>query len=294
MNRQSKRQVLGRGLSNLIPVEDETGDAGSAVISVDIHALRPNPFQPRDEFDEKEIEGLAESIGAQGLLQPILVRKKLDGYEIISGERRVRAVKKLGWNKVPCVAKAQISDRKMLELALVENIQRENLNDIESAKAYHKLLLECSLSHEQLSERIGKSRSAITNTLRLLKLPDAVQELLRRGEISPGHARALLAIEDSEQQKRLAQKIVDEGLSVREIENETQKIKGTKNVAGKNRKATTVSVDTKTPETSHYVEQLQYRYGTSVRIRSGLHKRGRIEIDFHGPEDLNRIIGLMI
>ena len=218
MNSSHARRALGRGLTNLIPVDNEEHGSGAEVVSVDINAIAPNPFQPRYDFDKDEIAGLAQSIEKQWLLQPILLRKKNDGFEIISGERRFRALKLLGNDKVPCIVKPNITDHEMIEMALVENIQRESLNDIEQANAYQRLKMECGLSHEEISKKVGKSRSAITNYLRLLKLPEEIQEKLRKKELTMGHARALLAIENPAQQKAMAQKIIAENLTVRDIE----------------------------------------------------------------------------
>lgn len=196
MNKQGTRRALGRGLSNLIPTPVENQSGNEEIQELNISNIRPNPFQPRIDFEEEEIRGLAESIEAQGLLQPVVVRKKEDYFEIVSGERRYRAFCLLKREKIPCIVKTQITDREMLELALVENIQREELNEIEMAIAYQKLLLECSYTHDQLSKQVGKSRTSITNTLRLLNLPEEIQQMLRKNQISMGHARALLAIED--------------------------------------------------------------------------------------------------
>ncbi|MBD3239279.1 MAG: ParB/RepB/Spo0J family partition protein [Chitinivibrionales bacterium] len=295
MNKTARRRALGRGLSALIPADHEDAGSQGGTEMVDAHALTPNPFQPRTDFDQEEIDGLAKSIEAQGLLQPVIVRKKVNGYEIVSGERRVRAMKQLGWDQIPCIVKGKVSDREMLELALVENIQRENLNDIEQAAAYQRLLLECSLSHEELSERVGKSRSTITNTLRLLKLPQHIQQLIRDGAITSGHARALLAVDDTTTLRRLADRIAKEGLSVREIEEAVRESKGAAQPrprkprkdggAGHNR-----HLD---PDTTRCLEQLQYRYGTAVRINGGTDK-GRVEIHYSTGDDLNRVLNLLL
>lgn len=295
MNKTARRRALGRGLSALIPAEhDDSGPQGGTEM-VDAHALTPNPFQPRTEFDREEINGLAKSIEAQGLLQPVIVRKKVNGYEIVSGERRVRAMKQLGWDQIPCIVKGKVSDREMLELALVENIQRENLNDIEQAVGYQRLLLECNLSHEELSERVGKSRSAITNTLRLLKLPQHVQQMIRDGAITSGHARALLAVDDTATLRRLADRITNERLSVREIEDAVRQEKGAPQP--RPRKPRTSGAPTLArqldPDTVRCLEQLQYRYGTAVRINGGSDK-GKVEIHYSTGDDLNRVLNLLL
>lgn len=216
------RRALGRGLTNLIPQDSEEKGSDNEVVLVDTNSIRPNPYQPRKQFDDAEIEGLAESIKTQGLLQPVVLRKKVDGYEIISGERRMRALKLLGNDKIPCLVKPKITDREMIEMALVENIQREDLNEIEQGLAFQRLMLECDLSHDELAKRVGKSRSVVTNTLRLLKLPQEVQQRLVQGEITMGHARALLSIDGAQLQKEMGEKIVAQKLSVREVEEATQ------------------------------------------------------------------------
>lgn len=286
MANKKTRQALGRGLSSLIPVLDGEKISDTDILDVAIDEIMPNPFQPRKDFNREEIESLADSIKSQGLLQPVVLRKRAGRYEIISGERRLRAMKHIGEKSIPAIVKEKISDGKMLEMALVENIQREDLNDIELAKSYQRLLFECGLSHKDLSEHIGKSRSAITNTLRLLKLPEKIQTLTREGKISSGHARALLAIKDKQAQYALVKKIISKGLTVRDIENLTQvKIKRgkTKGKAGKHTD----------PDIQHQEDQLRYLFGTDVKIKTGRGYKGRIEIQYYSREDLNRILNIM-
>ena len=286
MANKKTRQALGRGLSSLIPVLDGEKISDTDILDVDIDEIMPNPFQPRKDFNREEIESLVDSIKSQGLLQPVVLRKRAGRYEIISGERRLRAMKHIGEKSIPAIVKEKISDGKMLEMALVENIQREDLNDIELAKSYQRLLFECGLSHKDLSEHIGKSRSAITNTLRLLKLPEKIQTLTREGKISSGHARALLEIKDKQAQYALVKKIISKGLTVRDIENLTQvKIKRgkTKAKAGKHTD----------PDIQHQEDQLRYLFGTDVKIKTGRGYKGRIEIQYYSREDLNRILNIM-
>lgn len=290
MSSKKARRALGRGLTNLIPVDNEETGSGSEVVSVDINAIKTNPFQPRTDFDQEEIDGLAESIRTQGLLQPIILRKKQSGYEIISGERRFRAFRKLGNDTVPAIIKPKITDHNMLEMALVENIQREDLNEIEKANAYQRLLLECNLSHEKLSERVGKSRSVITNSLRLLKLPKQVQELLRNGTLSMGHARALLAIDNAKRQKELAKQIAEQSLSVREIEKIVQGEKEG-DQKKKNPRTEKERID---PDLKKVIEKLEYHFGTPVNIKTSDKGKGKIEISFIGNNDLNRILNLLV
>jgi ParB family transcriptional regulator, chromosome partitioning protein len=284
------RRALGRGLTNLIPVDTEEKGSGNEVMFVDINAITSNPFQPRQDFNEDEIGNLAQSIKNQGLLQPILLRKKDSFYEIISGERRFRAMKSLGNDKVPCIVKPNIADQEMIEMALVENIQRENLNDIEQAVAYQRLMLECGLSHEEISKKVGKSRSTVTNFLRLLKLPEEIQQKVRQKELSMGHARALLAIDDPKRQKEMAHRIIAENLTVRDIENTAQPF-----VQNKKKKAKIDgSPEEKDPDIEHQTEQLRYRLGTRVNILQTSDGKGKIEIHFLSMDDLNRVIELLL
>jgi ParB family transcriptional regulator, chromosome partitioning protein len=284
------RRALGRGLTNLIPIDTDEKGSGNEVVFVDVNAISSNPYQPRQDFDKEEISNLAQSIEKQGLLQPILLRKKDAFYEIISGERRFRAMKLLGNNQVPCIVKPNISDHEMIEMALVENIQRENLNDIEQAHAFQRLMIDCSLSHEEISKKVGKSRSTITNFLRLLKLPEEIQQKVRQKELTMGHARALLCIEDPKRQKDLAQRIITENLSVRDIEKTAQPLTEKKNKIGQK----SIHPDKKDPDIEHLTEQLRYRFGTKVTISNSSAGKGKIEIFFHTIEDLNRILDLIL
>lgn len=293
MSNKSTRRALGRGLSNLIPISQtvETVESGDEIQNLSIASIRPNPFQPRLDFDEEEIQGLAESIENQGLLQPVVVRKKDDGYEIISGERRFRAFNYLKRETIPCLIKDKVTDREMLELALVENIQREQLNEIEKAIAYQKLLLECNYTHEQLSKQVGKSRSVISNSLRLLNLPEKIQQLLRKDEISMGHARALLSIENENEQLELSEKIVKDNLSVRDIEKVTQNSKENKKEISPVSKKEPVVLD---PDIANLLERLQYKFGTSVSLKSHTSDNGKLEIQYFSQSDLVRIVDLLL
>lgn len=293
MSNKSTRRALGRGLSNLIPSSQtvETVESGDDVQNLSVASIRPNPFQPRLDFDDEEIKGLAESIENQGLLQPIVVRKKDNGFEIISGERRFRAFNSLKRETIPCLIKDKVTDREMLELALVENIQREQLNEIEKAIAYQKLLLECNYTHEQLSKQVGKSRSVISNSLRLLNLPDKVQQLLRKDEISMGHARALLSIDNETDQLELAEKIVKDNLSVRDIEKVTQNTKENKKETASISKKESVVLD---PDIANLLERLQYKFGTSVSLKSHTSDNGKLEIQYFSQSDLVRIVDLLL
>jgi ParB family chromosome partitioning protein len=282
----SSRKALGRGLTNLIPIDDIEKGSNNEVVLIDSNSIKPNPFQPRKEFDQKEIEGLAESIKTQGLLQAIICRKTPDGYEIISGERRFRALKLLGEDKIPCIVKGNVTDTEMIEIALVENIQRENLNEIEEANAYKRLLEECKLSHEDLSKRVGKSRSTITNSLRLLKLPQEIQRLLISKEITMGHARAILSVEDPEKQKKLCKEIIEKNYSVREIEQQVKTQKDKKEL-----KKQQNIIDANKREIK---EKLEYKFGTKVNLLENKNGSGKIEINYYNQGDLNRILDLLL
>ncbi len=286
------RRALGRGLTNLIPQDTEELGSGNEVVFVDINAIRPNPFQPRTVFNEEEIHGLAESIKNQGLLQPIVLRKKHDGYEIISGERRFRAMGFLGNDQVPAIVKPSITDREMMEMALVENIQREDLNELEKAYAYQKLLLECGLSHEELSLRVGKSRSVITNALRLLKLPQVIQDMLSQNKLTAGHARSLVALDDEQKQLALAERIIADGLTVRDVE--ALATVGKDKKPKESHKKAHETIAPRDPDLAAVIEQLQYRFGSPIVIKPAAKDKGKIEINYFSKDDFNRIYDLLM
>jgi len=295
-----RKSVLGRGLNSLIPTYSDDGDKKSQeekgsgdVELVDINAIDPNPHQPRTDFDEDEIAGLAASIQNQGLLQPVVLRKKGGRYEIISGERRFRAHKHLKRDSVPCIVKTQVSDKEMLELALVENIQREELNEIEKAAAYQKLISEFEYTHEALAKQVGKSRTVITNSLRLLNLPDEIQQMVRKNEISSGHARAILSLETEAQQLEAARKILDDKLTVRDIEQFVQAEKVNK--PAKTETAAKPQQDkVLDPNIVHQLERLQYKFGTSVKLKVTGDNKGRVEIEYFSESDLVRVFDLLL
>jgi ParB family transcriptional regulator, chromosome partitioning protein len=290
MNKKVSRRVLGRGLSALIPTGGEGAPtaAENDVVDIDYSAIVPNQFQPRKEFNEEEIKNLAQSISIHGLLQPILVRQKTgNSYEIISGERRLRALRSLGKDKIPCVIRQNVSDREITEMALVENIQREDLNDMEKADAYQQLILDHDYSHEQLAKQIGKSRTVITNTLRLLNLPEEIKTMMRERALTMGHARALLAIEENSQRLVLAKRIISEHLSVRDIEKETQNAGEHNNKKQKQRE----NLD---PNLSEAINKLQYKLGTPVELKRKSGERGILNIEFYSEKDLIRIVDLLL
>ncbi len=277
------RQALGRGIEALIPKESDFLKKKD-LIEIEVEKIKPNPYQPRESFDEKRLSGLAESIKEKGMIQPVVVRKKQDGFEIVAGERRLRAAKSIGLKLIPAIIMEGLSKQSMLELTLVENVQREDLNPIEEAKGYKRLLEECGLTQKELSKRVGKDRSSIANTLRLLNLPEEVQNLILSDIISEGHARAILALSTPKEQINLAKIIKELSLSVRETEELVY------------RKKKKISPKNKRPKLSSELKDLEERlikfFGTKVKIVKGK-KRGKIEIEFFSEKELERILELL-
>lgn len=291
---------LGKGLDSLIPnavgeakVKKEAKEINTAEEKggqetiVKISMVEPNRKQPRKNFDEDTLQELSDSIKQFGLIQPILVQDRKDHYEIIAGERRWRAAKMAGLKEIPVIIR-DYSEREIMEISLIENIQREDLNPIEEAQAYKRLLEEFHLKQDEVAERVSKSRAAVTNSMRLLKLSDEVQQMLIDDMISTGHARTLLAIEDPEEQYTVAQKIFDEKLSVRDVE------KLVKNLH-KPEKTIKKAADNKTMEAIYLdiEEKLKTRLSTKVTVTSKGNGAGKIEIEFYNHEDLDRLIDLM-
>ncbi len=276
-----ERRALGKGLGALIPEKHVEGHTHrEEVIYVQTDLIKANPLQPREDFDAESILELAQSIKEKGVIQPLLVRRRGDTYELIAGERRLRAVNSLGLKEIPIIVR-EVSDQDSLELALIENIQREELNPIEEAHAYQHLMDKFNVTQEKISEVLGKSRVTITNTLRLLKLPHEIQAEMKRGRISFAHGRALLEVNDANQQRKLMQEIIAKGLSVRELEN---LLKSSRPKLMR-RKTSPGAGD---PLVAVLEEQLQHVLATKVRI-SKKKKRGHIMIEFYSPEDLERI-----
>jgi len=276
-----ERKALGKGLSALIPEKVlESKERKEEIVYVQSGKIKPNPFQPREDFDQQSIEELAQSINEKGVIQPLLVRRKGDNYELIAGERRLRAANSLGLKEIPIIVR-DVSDQDSLELALIENIQREDLNPIEEAHAYQHLIDKFQVTQEKISEVLGKARTTITNTLRLLKLPHEIQQEMKKGRISFAHGRTLLEIDDANQQRRLAQDIISKGLSVRELENliKTSRPKGLRRKIGQGQREPLVAI---------LEEQMQHALATKVRIIKRK-KRGHINIEFYSQEDLERI-----
>ena len=273
-----KNMSLGRGLGALI--SENNTDEDEKLISINIDEVRPNKNQPRKQFDIESMSELMNSIDQYGIIQPIIVRSIVNGYEIIAGERRWRAAKNLGLKNVPIVVR-KADDMTVAKLALVENIQRENLNEIEEANAYHELIKNHNLTQKELSDIVGKSRSYITNLLRLLKLEEEIQKELINGEITNGHARALLSLENKNDRLDVLDKIIKKNYSVRKTEEVIKKYKI--------KKVAKVKVE-KTSEVLVYESELADKFGTKVNIRHNGSYKGKIEIEYYCLDDLNRIL----
>lgn len=295
-----KRKALGKGLSALLPSRPAAAPVQEppAIASapekptlLPVSAIRANPTQPRTIFDPEKIEELAQSIRANGIIQPLIVRKMADHYELIAGERRLRAAKQAMLEVVPVVVQDLANDR-ILEVALIENIQREDLNAIELAVAYDRLNRELGLSHEEIGRRTGKDRSSIANTIRLLKLPQPVQQLLSENRLSMGQARALLGLPDESSQIALAEKAVAQGLSTRQVEalvRQTVEPGKPSRSTGKD----SGQPEKQDPNIRAAAEDLERVLGTRVRIVEQTDQRGRIEIDYYSQEDLMRIFEIV-
>jgi ParB family chromosome partitioning protein len=283
------RQTLGRGLSALLG-EDSPDIRDTGSLEIDIDLIEPNPEQPRTNFSEAHLEELAKSIRANGIVQPIVVRKFESRYQIVAGERRWRAAQRAELRRIPAVVK-EVSDEKLLQFALVENIQRQELNPIEEAKAYRKLIDTIGLTQEQVADQVGKERSVITTSLRLLRLPGEIQRVIEEGGLSAGHGRALLTIDDPKAQRLIANSAVDNGWSVRETEKAAKRLAAGV-PADRVQKKTERSVDAnvKAAET-----RLMRTLNTNVKILQGkTGTGGRIEIEYYGTGDLDRIYQFII
>lgn len=278
-----KKATLGRGLDALIPKETASG----GFILASIHDVRPNLRQPRKEFDDDAISELSISIKEKGVLQPLIVRRSGSGYEIIAGERRWRAAQKAGVNKVPIIIK-EATDGEAIELALIENLQRQDLNPMEEATGYRQLIEDFGLTHEDVAARIGKDRSTITNQLRLLKLPEEAQKALVQGEISAGHARALLSLESASDMKAALDAIRKQKLSVRNTEALVKKMSGA---------AKKVAKAEETQDEDPYILSLadEFKRALSTKVRIVYNNgRGRIEIDYYSTDELERLAALLL
>jgi ParB family chromosome partitioning protein len=277
-----ERKALGKGIGALIP--EKVGEREDKIIFVQTERIKSSPFQPREDFDDQSLGDLTQSIKEKGVIQPILVRRKGIDYELIAGERRLRASKSLNLKEIPVIIK-DVEDRDSLEIALIENIQRQGLNAIEEAHAYQYLIDKFNVTQEKISDVLGKSRVMVTNTLRLLKLPKEIQDEIKKGRISFAHGRTLLEIDDANQQRRLAQEIIAHGLSVSALEGMVKK----RHLRPAKRR---MEQSVRDPAVVILEEELQHILATRVRITKR-QKRGHILIEFYSPEDLKRIVGVV-
>ncbi len=281
------RRALGKGLDAIfagLGTEVSNPGTGTAVHEIELGQISPNPFQPRREFGEDDLRDLADSIAQSGLIQPIFLRKHGAGYQIVSGERRFRAFQRLKLAKIPALVRDQVSDRDMRELALVENIQRVQLNAVEEALAFEQLVNDLGLTHDQIAERVGKSRTAVTNTLRLLKLEPDVRDWLREGKLTAGHGRALLQFQGAEQVRR-ARAILDSSLNVRDAERGAKDDKDAKNGSA----AAAKSASAPDADTRAFLDELRLLSGMKVTLR-GTGKKGALEFHYSNRDDLNNLL----
>lgn len=284
-SKKTKKLVLGRGLDALLPDIEPMEDIPKEYFTCDIGLIQPNRYQPRLRFSDNELEEMARSIRQQGIIQPLLVRKDSNGYELIAGERRLRAAKKAGLKQVPVLVKT-ITDIDMLEMSIVENVQRSDLNPIEEAEAYHRLITEFGLTQDQAAERVGKSRSAVANFLRLRQLPEQIKTSIMDGALSMGHARALLGTATSAQLNAVFKTVISKGLSVRETERLIKRLK-----AEKERPKKPIS-SSEQRYFSDLADDLSGRFGTKVQIKKRGQK-GKVEIEFYSNDDLDRLLSLL-
>jgi ParB family chromosome partitioning protein len=288
MNRASDnpRKALGKGLSALLGAKPAQAPAPiDAVLQVDVDQIEPNPLQSRTIFQPERLQELSQSIQANGIIQPLVVRRHGERYQLVAGERRWRASKLAGLERVPVIVQ-DLSDAQLLEVTLIENIQREDLTPLEVAHAFDRLVRDLGLSHEEIAGRTGKDRSTITNTLRLLRLPADVQQLVSERRLSMGHARAILGLPTPELQRQVAEKASSQGLSVRQVERLIQRM----TVSREPKSADEVAED---PNVKAAIQELERVLGTRVRIVPKSEQRGRIEIEYYSPEDLDRIYELI-
>ena len=280
------KKGLGRGMGALIPIEEEISVENSAYRLLPLHRVEPNPGQPRHNFDEEELQALADSIALHGVVQPLTVRELSTGYfQIIAGERRWRAARLAGLSEIPVVV-IDADDRKVMELALIENLQRQDLNPIEEAQGYRSLMDEYGLTQEDVATQVGKSRPAVANALRLLLLPDAVLELVQSGALTAGHARAVLSIKSEKKQLEAARKIVNLGLSVRQAESLCKNLSKEPSLK---QQTITLAVD----YVAECEKTLSKQLGRGVKIVNGKRK-GRFELEFYGPEDLQVLLDALM
>jgi ParB family transcriptional regulator, chromosome partitioning protein len=286
------KRALGKGIGALLGEEEKRAEGAVGAVEVPLSALRPNPSQPRKDFADARLQELADSIRQKGVLQPVLVEQDAAGrYTIIAGERRCRAAKLAGLSKIPVIV-GRFAEEEKLEIALIENVQREDLTPIEEAQAYRRLMDMGGLSQEQVAARVGKDRSTVSNSLRLLKLPEEMQQAVGRADMSPGHARAILAVVNPADQQVLFRRIVERGLSVREAEEAASAMnrgRKTGRAAGAPGKP---GREAKAPEIREIEQKLIEKLGTKVEIR-GTARKGRVEIAYYSADDLDRLLELL-
>lgn len=288
----SETRRLGRGLEALLgPISREQAEASGALREIAVDTIAPNPFQPRRSFDDTSIAELADSIAASGLLQPIIVRAVGSRFELIAGERRWRAVQRLGWSRMPAIVR-EFDDRTALSLALIENLQRDDLSALDAANGYQRLVHDFKLAPAEVAKLVGKDRSTVANTLRLLKLPSDVQTLLQSGKLSEGHARALLALPDPGDASRLARRVADEGLSVREVE---ALVRGDSADKPRGRMMKKPAAHRPATADAQRVEDaLRKRLGTDVRLTAKRRGRGLLNISYYSNDDLARLLEIIL
>jgi len=291
-NAENPRRALGKGLSALLPTRPTPHPtvgpphSGEEVALLPIDLIEPNPLQPRRDFRQDRLEDLAQSIRANGIIQPLVVRRHAERYQLVAGERRWRAAKIAEVARVPAVIQS-IPDDRLLEITLIENIQREDLNPIEAAQAFDRLSRELHLSHDEVGSRTGKDRSTITNLIRLLQLPPDIQQLIAERRLSAGHARCLLTLPTGELQREVAEKTVAQGWSVRQVERLTQRLM-------EERKPKSVDEVQTDPNVRAAIQELERVLGTKVRIIERARQKGRIEIEYYSAEDLDRIYSTIV
>jgi len=295
-SKTKKMTGLGRGLGALLQDSEKINTPRSntrispaeiigSMNEIDVSQIEANPYQPRTKFDQESLEELADSIRVQGIIQPITVRQLSDdSYQLISGERRLQASRSLGMSTIPAYIRTA-NDQQMLEMALIENIQRENLNAIEIALSYQRLILECSLKQEELGARVGKNRTTVNNYIRLLKLPPVIQASLRDDKISMGHARALITINSDQSQLKIFNQIIEEGWSVRKVEDEVRKLGMMSNIPVESKKQPTINQEIKSLQF-----QLSSFFGAKVSVKSNEQHKGEIKIPFGSQDELKKIL----
>jgi len=292
-----RQRRLGRGLEALIPAATDSGSAASTdVRRITLSSIRANPFQPRREFRPEELAELEASLRASGLLQPISVRRRGDAYELIAGERRVRAATNLGWTEIQAIVR-DFDDRTMLVLALVENLQRTNLNALEEARGYRRLIDEFQLTQQQVAEAVGKDRTTVTNLLRILALPDEILALVEQGTLTPGHARALLALTEPGSAVPLARTAVNDGISVRELEQRVRDANAEATPYGEpepEKPKRSPPATQQSPVLRSIEDELRRYLQTDVRVSSSSDSRGKIELSFFSADDLDRLLELIL